>query len=114
MIKGVIGVLAVIAVVILAGYLRQRQNNKSPYQSAEVKIVNLREEKQEFEPVVETAVTRGGLSSVTEYYATFEKKNGEREEFHVSEQEYGFLHVGDKGKLTYQGSRYLGFDKTFG
>ena len=111
MIKGISGVLAVVAVFAAAGYVRQRQNNKSPYQSADVKIVDLREERQEYEPVAEAAVTRGGLSSVTEYYVTFEKKNGEREEFHVSEQEYGFLHLGDSGKLTYQGTRYLGFDK---
>ena len=110
MIKGVIGVLAVVVVLVLAIYIRQR-NNHSPYQSAEVTIVDLREEKQEFEPVVEASVSRGGLSPVTEYYATFEKKNGEREEFRISEQEYGFLHVGDSGKLTYQGTRYLGFTR---
>ena len=112
MIKGLIGVLAVIAVFVLAGYLRQRLNNKSPYQNAEVKVVDLREDRQEYEPVAEAAVSRSGLSSVTEYYVTFEKKNGEREEFHISEQEYGFLHVGDKGKLSYHGTQYLGFDKT--
>ena len=39
-------------------------------------------------------------------------ENGERKEFHVSGKEYGLLAEGDSGKLTFQGTRYKGFERT--
>jgi hypothetical protein len=33
-------------------------------------------------------------------------------EFSVYGEEYGMLAEGDEGKLTFQGSRYLGFERT--
>ena len=50
-------------------------------------------------------------SSHTRYYVTFEFESGDRKEFHVSGQEYGLLAEDDLGKLTFQGTRYLGFDR---
>ncbi|EDL66402.1 DUF2500 domain-containing protein [Bacillus sp. SG-1] len=49
--------------------------------------------------------------SQTRYYVTFEFESGDRKEFHVSGQEYGLLAEEDLGKLTFQGTRYLGFDR---
>lgn len=45
----------------------------------------------------------------TSYYATFQVESGDRMELHVSGAEYGMLAEGDTGKLTFQGTRYLGF-----
>lgn len=47
----------------------------------------------------------------TEYYITFEVETGSRLEFQVSGQEYGLLIEGDSGKLKFQGTRYLGFER---
>ena len=43
------------------------------------------------------------------YHITFEMENGERLELRVKRQEYHELSVGDRGILTYQGTRYQGF-----
>jgi hypothetical protein len=45
----------------------------------------------------------------TTYYVTFEVESGDRMEFSVSGHEYGLLVEEDKGELSFQGSRYLGF-----
>jgi hypothetical protein len=50
-------------------------------------------------------------SSQTSYYATFEFESGDRSEFKITGSEYGQLAEGDMGKLTFQGTRYLGFER---
>ena len=45
----------------------------------------------------------------TSYYVTFQVESGDRMEFSVSGREYGLLVEGDTGRLTFQGTRYLGF-----
>lgn len=45
------------------------------------------------------------------YHVTFEVENGERMELRVNRNEYNQLNVGDRGMLTYQGTRYKGFER---
>lgn len=47
----------------------------------------------------------------TTYYITFQVQSGDRMELHVTGHEYGMLIEGDKGKLSFQGTRYLGFER---
>ena len=47
----------------------------------------------------------------TSYYVTFQVDSGDRMELHMTGQEYGMLVEGDKGNLTFQGTRYLGFER---
>ncbi len=49
--------------------------------------------------------------SHTSYYATFQVESGDRMELSVSGPEYGMLVEGDQGNLTFQGTRYLGFER---
>lgn len=53
----------------------------------------------------------GHTASSTTYYATFEVESGDRMELQLSGQDYGLLAEGDRGYLTFQGSRYLGFER---
>lgn len=53
----------------------------------------------------------GHSSSSTSYYVTFQVESGDRMELHVSGSEYGMLAEGDRGFLTFQGTRYLGFER---
>ena len=45
------------------------------------------------------------------YYVTFQVESGDRMELPVSGREYGMLAEGDIGKLTFQGTRYLSFER---
>ena len=47
----------------------------------------------------------------TSYYVTFQVESGDRMELHVNGSEYGMLVEGDEGRLTFQGTRYLGFER---
>ena len=47
----------------------------------------------------------------TSYYATFQVESGDRMELSMTGTEYGLLAEGDRGKLTFQGTRYLGFER---
>lgn len=47
----------------------------------------------------------------TTYYVTFQVESGDRMELHVAGHEFGMLIEGDSGKLTFQGTRYLGFER---
>ena len=47
----------------------------------------------------------------TTYYVTFQVDSGDRMELRVDGEEYGLLAEGDAGMLTFQGTRYLGFER---
>ena len=49
--------------------------------------------------------------STTTYYATFQVPSGDRMELRVQDNEYGLLVEGDTGNLTFQGTRYLDFQR---
>ena len=48
----------------------------------------------------------------TTYYVTFEVESGDRMELRLDGSEYGLMVEGDKGKLSFQGTRFLGFERT--
>ena len=48
----------------------------------------------------------------TSYYVTFQFDSGDRLELHVPSHEYGYLIEGDRGMLTFQGTRFRGFQRT--
>ena len=48
----------------------------------------------------------------TSYNVTFEVESGDRMELHMTGSEYGMLVEGDRGNLSFQGTRYLGFERT--
>jgi len=58
-----------------------------------------------------SAMHRLNSSTYTRYFATFEMENGERLELSVNDSEYGLLAENDRGRLTFQGTRYLGFER---
>lgn len=52
-----------------------------------------------------------GSSSSTTYYVTFQVASGDRMELELEGNEYGLLVEGDRGQLTFQGTRYKGFER---
>ena len=54
------------------------------------------------------------MHTFTTYYVTFQVESGDRMELRLSGTEYGQLAEGDTGKLSFQGTRYLGFERKNG
>jgi len=54
----------------------------------------------------------GDASANTSYYITFEFEDGSRIELPVKENRFGLIAEGDIGMLTYQGTRFLEFERS--
>ena len=55
-----------------------------------------------------------GLSHATHstsYYITFQVESGDRMELCVAPGDYGMIAEGDRGKLSFQGTRFLSFER---
>ena len=107
----IVFVLAIGTFIVTAvrGIGQWNKNNNSPRLTVPATVVAKR-----------TNVTRhhhGGANghhhhhTSTTYYVTFQVESGDRMELNVDGTEYGLLVEGDNGKLTFQGTRYLGFER---
>ena len=82
-------------------------NNRSPVLSVEAKVVSKRTNISRHVNQAENAMAH----TSTVYYATFQVESGDRMELRMSGREFGLLAEGDRGKLTFQGTRYRGFER---
>ena len=101
-------ILAGIAVQAVRGAAQWKRNNDAPVLTVEAEVVAKRLDVQTWRHAGDEH-HMGHTSSRTYYYATFQVESGDRMEFQVPDTEYGLLVEGDRGKLTFQGTRYLGF-----
>ena len=102
-------VIGMFIMTAVRGISQWNKNNNSPRLTVEAVVVAKR-----------TNVTHhhhGGVNehhhhhTSTSYYVTFQVQSGDRMELHMSGQEYGMLVEGDLGLLSFQGTRYLGFER---
>ncbi len=76
----------------------EHQNNNSPRLTSDATVVTKR-----------THVW--GDHSRTDYYATFQFESGDRLELEIPRDRFGYLVEGDIGKLSFQGTRFLDFQR---
>lgn len=88
--------------VAVKGISQWSKNNKSPVLTVPAEIVAKR---------TETSGGHGDSSASTWYYVTFQVQSGDRMELGVTSNEYGMLAEDDLGILTFQGTRYQGFER---
>ena len=95
-------VFGIIIVTMVRGIGEWNKNNQSPKLTVPVTVVAKRSD-----------VHRGieTMHTFTSYYVTFQVESGDRMEFEISDMEYGMLAEGDSGELTFQGTRYLSFQR---
>ena len=95
-------VLGSIIVTLIRGVGEWNKNNQSPKLTVPATVVAKRSD-----------VHRGieTMHTFTSYYVTFQVESGDRMEFEISDMEYGMLAEGDSGELTFQGTRYLNFQR---
>lgn len=97
-------ILVIFVVSIVYNLVRWLKNNNSPRIVANAKIVSKR-----------TKYTRNHhddfSTGYSRYFVTFEFESKDRLELKVDSREYGLLAEGDIGKLSFQGTRYLSFER---
>ncbi|MDF2547574.1 MAG: hypothetical protein K0R93_2472 [Anaerosolibacter sp.] len=101
-------VFGMILFTIFRGIKEWSYNNKQPILTVDAKIVAKRAHTSRH---THNHNNHMSTSSSTSYYVTFEVESGDRMELHVPTKEYGLLADGDHGKLTFQGTRYHGFER---
>jgi hypothetical protein len=92
---------------IFKGIQQWDKNNKSPVLKVDAKIVAKRVDQRR------SSSSNDHMSDSirTDYYVTFEFDSGDRSEFELQGNQYGLLIEGDRGKLTFQGTRYKDFNR---
>lgn len=95
-------VFGIIVFTIISAISRGIKNNNSPRLNVNALVVTKR-----------TGHSRNMNNNMyfTRYYVTFEVESGDRMELQMTGEEYGLLAEGDRGVLTFQGTRYLGFER---
>lgn len=104
-------IIGVFLATMIRGIGQWHKNNQSPRLTVEATVVTKR-----------TNVSRhhhhngaghmGHTSTSTTYFVTFQVVSGDRMELRMDGYQYGMLAEGDRGRLTFQGTRYLGFERT--
>lgn len=91
-------VLTLIVSTLIKGFRQERQNDNSPRLTVEATVVAKRTH------------VRGDHAHTT-YFATFQVPSGDRMEMNIPYDRFGYLVEGDQGKLTFQGTRFLSFER---
>lgn len=99
--------LVIIGLALIRSLKEWHHNEKAPRLTVEAKVMGKRSEFRR------TMSNKNNIyrHSRTNYFVTFEVASGDRLELELQGHEYGLLVEGDKGKLTFQGTRYLGFER---
>jgi len=100
-------VFGLIIVIMIRSVKQWNKNNHSPRLTVDVTVVTKRTE-----VFRRRSVSTNMHHSSTVYYVTFQVESGDRFELQVDGSEYGMIVEGDRGKLTFQGTRFLAFDRT--
>ena len=102
-------VIGMFIVVAVKGISQWNKNNHSPRLTVPATIVAKRTNVSHHHHHGGTGMHHTTHS--TTYYVTFQVESGDRMELHVAGHEFGMLIEGDRGNLTFQGTRYLGFER---
>lgn len=102
-------VVGIFIITIIKGIGQWNKNNHSPRLTVPTIVVSKRTNVSHH--THNQADSHHHHHTSTTYYVTFQVESGDRMEFHVSGHEYGMLAEGDIGQLTFQGTRYLSFER---
>ncbi len=100
-------VTGVFIFVFSKGIKEWNKNNNSPRVTVEATVLAKR-----MNTTRHRSAHHAGHHTHTHYYITFEVESGDRTELAVPSSEYGLIIEGDHGKLTFQGTRFLSFERT--
>ena len=116
---GIFGVFFVLMFVLVFGMIvftiarsigEWNKNNHSPRLTVSASVVTKRMDVRHHRHGG-TDHSMSHMSTSTHYYVTFQVESGDRFELGVSGSDYGMLVEGDEGMLTFQGTRFLSFER---
>lgn len=102
-----LAVLGFIVAMLIQSLRTWNKNNHSPRLTVEAKVVSKRSSTTHHHSGTDHMMS----STTTTYYVTFQVESGDRMELQVPGHQYGYMVEGDMGRLTFQGTRFLTFDR---
>lgn len=102
-------IIAIFIVNIARSVGRWNRNNNSPRLTVDASVVSKRTDVSYHQHANTGDMAGSHGYHTTMYYVTFQVDSGDRIELNLNGNEYGMLIEGDRGKLSFQGTRYLGF-----
>lgn len=100
-------VIGIFAATFIRGIRRWNKDNHAPRLTVPASVVTKRSQ------VSRHRNANTNLHhTFTSYYVTFQFESGDRVELEVADREYGLLVEGDCGMLSFQGQRFLNFERT--
>lgn len=99
-------VFGIFAATFLKSISQWNKNNHSPRLTVDATVVARRDHRTRHKGVNDHWHTS------STYYATFGFASGDRLELQIPPDQYGYILEGDHGKLTFQGTRFLSFERT--
>jgi hypothetical protein len=95
-------VFGMIIMTFAKGIKEEHKNNNSPRLTVMATVIAKRDQ---------VSVHDHHRHTNTRYFVTFQVDSGDRMELQTSGSEYGMMIEGDSGKLTFQGTRFLNFER---
>lgn len=110
---GLIFLIVIVGLVfaVVSAIAKWHHNNRQPVETVSAQVVAKRMRVSGRPASNYDGTLTTGSRTTTFYYCTFEDPQGTRREFRVAGSQYGQLVEGDLGVLTYQGSRFKGFQR---
>jgi hypothetical protein len=100
-------IASVIVFTAIKGIGQWNKNNHSPRLTVQATIVAKRHNTSHHHHGTDMHMHH----SSTTYYATFQVESGDRMELQIPSTQFGYLVEGDTGRLSFQGTRFLGFER---
>lgn len=98
-----------VAAIIVTSVVRKRRNDNAPQKTENAAVAAKRTSVQSH-PIAGDASGAHGYTRFDIHHVAFLTEDGTQTEFVVDEQVYERLTEGDRGRLTYQGTRFISFE----
>lgn len=103
-------VIGLFIYAVVQAIARKQKNDASPRLTVLARVVSRRQEVTHHARNMNDGVYH--TSSTTRYFVTFQVESGDRMELELDGSDFGMLAEGDEGRLSFQGTRFLEFQRS--
>lgn len=103
-------VIGLFIYAVVQAIARKQKNDASPRLTVLARVVSRRQEVTHHARNMNDGVYH--TSSTTRYFVTFQVESGDRLELELDGSDFGMIAEGDEGRLSFQGTRFLDFQRS--
>ncbi len=103
-------VIGLFIYAVVQAIARKQKNDASPRLTVLARVVSRRQEVTHHARNMNDGVYH--TSSTTRYFVTFQVESGDRMELELDGSDFGMIAEGDEGRLSFQGTRFLDFQRS--